>query len=165
MKSSEKCPKLALWTTGFFGGALVFWAPNVVALWADFLWFFFFFHREEGCCVVRLHTEGNDVSRALRKHSKNWCFVMCHKKNEGIQKSVCGNCTGLWSLRNLPPAPQGSKAADQTWGNFKNTVQNLGFFAFSSTSIFHLPLVFFEKKNDHLWNIWVGDIFFFNMSR
>ena len=30
-----------------------------------------FFHREEGCCVVRLHTEGNDVSRALRKHSKN----------------------------------------------------------------------------------------------
>ena len=55
--------------TGFFGGALVFWAQNVIAFWADFLGVFF--DREEGCCVVRFHTEGNDVSRALRKHSKN----------------------------------------------------------------------------------------------
>ena len=154
-------PKISIVKKRVFGGALVFWAQNVIALWADFLGVFF--HREEGCCVVRLHTEGNDVSRALRKHSKNWCFVMCHRKIEGIQKTVFGNCTGLWSLRNLPPAPQGSEAGDQTWGNFKNTAQNLGFLRFSSTSIFHLPLVFFEE-NDHLWNIWVGDIFL-NMSR
>ena len=66
----RKMPKISLVKNRvFFGGALVFWAQNVIALWADFLGVFF--HREEGCCVVRLHTEGNDVSRALRKHSKN----------------------------------------------------------------------------------------------
>ena len=161
MKSSEKCPKLALWKTGFFGGALVFWAQNVIALWADFLGVFF--HREEGCCVVWLHTEGDDVSRALRKHSKNWCFVMCHQKIEGILKTVFGNCIGLWSLRNLPPAPQGSKAADQIWGNFKNTAQNLGFLRFRPHRFSTFPS--FCSKKTTTFGTFELEIFFFNMSR
>ena len=148
MKSFEKCPKSALWKTGFFGGALVFWAKNVIALWADFPGVFF--HREEGCCVVRLNTEGNDVSRALRKHSKNWCSVMCHQKIEGIQKTVFGNCTGLWSLRNLPPAPQGSKAGDQTWGNFKNHSQILGKPGVRPREFFTFPS-FFWRKTTIFW--------------
>ena len=139
----RKMPKISLVKNRVFWRGISILGPKRYCTLGQFL--VVFFHREEGCCVVRLHTEGNDVSRALRKHSKNWCFVMCHKKIEGIQKTVFGNCTSLWSLRNLPPAPQGSEAGDQTWGNFKNHSQILGKPGVRPREFFTLPS-FFSRK-------------------
>ena len=51
----RKMPKISLVKNRILrGGALVFWAQNAIALWANFLGVFS--HREEGYCVVRLLT-------------------------------------------------------------------------------------------------------------
>ena len=159
----QKVPKISLVENRVFSrGALVFWTQNAIALWANFGGVFS--HREEGYCVVRLLTAQKMMFRVPSgntvKTDVSWCVT---KKSKESKKTVLGNCTGLWSLRNLPPAPQGSEAGDQTWGNFKNTAQNLGFLRFRPHRFSTFPS-FFSKKTI-TFGTFELEIFFFNMSR
>ena len=88
----RKMPKISLVKKpGFFGGALVFWAQNVIALWADFLGVFF--HREEGYCVMRPLTAQKMMFRVPSgntvKTDVSWRVT---KKSKELKKK------GFWEL-------------------------------------------------------------------
>ena len=80
------------------------------------------------------NTVKTDVSRGVTK------------KPEDSKESFFGKCTGLGSLCNLPQALQGSKAGGQTWEDLKKNSSKSKFPAFSSTPVFHLPLIFLKKN-------------------